>query len=95
MCRRGHRLLLRSSRPSPAQSERNLRRCSFFAPAGKKGRAAMKITIKKGLLRIVISFAGALIGLPFAKFFCFQAVCVLLIIGWLLYWLIGGFFDMD
>jgi hypothetical protein len=67
----------------------------FLLRCPKERLAAMKVTIKKGLLRIIMAFAGALIGLPFAKSFSFLTVCTLLIIGWLLYWLIGGFFNMD
>jgi len=55
----------------------------------------MKFTAKKGMLRLAMVAVGILIGLPFAKSFSFLVVCALLCIGWVLYWLIGGFFDMD
>ncbi|NIP24956.1 MAG: hypothetical protein GWN67_11705 [Phycisphaerae bacterium] len=56
----------------------------------------MKFTFMKGLSRLLMVAGGVLIGLPFAaKSFSLLVVCALLSIGWLLYWLIGGFFDMD
>ena len=55
----------------------------------------MKATYKKGLLRLAIVGVGVLIGLPFAKSFSFLVICALLAIGWVIYWLIGGFFNID
>ena len=55
----------------------------------------MKATYKKGLLRLAIVGVGVLIGLPFAERFSFLVICALLAIGWVLYWLIGGFFGVD
>ena len=55
----------------------------------------MKFTPRKGLFRLAIVAAGVLIGLPFAESFSFLVACALLAIGWALYWLIGGFFDID
>ncbi len=61
----------------------------------QKGGAIMKVTIRKGLSRLLFVTGGGLIGLQFAKSFSFLVVCALLSIGWVLYWLIGGFFDVD
>ena len=55
----------------------------------------VKATYKKGLLRLAVVGVGVLIGLPFAKRFSFLVVCALLAIGWVVYWLIGGFFGID
>jgi len=55
----------------------------------------MKFTPVKGLIRLVMVAAGVLMGLPFAKSFSFLAVCALLAMGWVIYWLVGGFFDVD
>ena len=55
----------------------------------------MKLTPVKGLIRLVMVAAGVLIGLPFAESFSFLIVCALLAMGWVLYWLTGGFFDID
>jgi len=65
-----------------------------FAPLAER-TAAMKVTLRKGLFRLVTVGAGVLIGLPFARSFSFLVVCALLCVGWVLYWLIGGFFDME
>jgi hypothetical protein len=55
----------------------------------------MKFTPVKGLIRLVMVAAGVLTGLPFAKSFSFLVVCALLAMGWVIYWLVGGFFDVD
>jgi len=55
----------------------------------------MKLTPGKGLFRLAMVAAGVLIGLPFVRSFSFIVVCALLCIGWVLYWFIGGFFDVD
>ena len=59
------------------------------------GDMAMKLTPIKGLVRLVMVAMGVLIGLPFAKSFSFLVICALLAMGWVLYWLVGGFFDCD
>ena len=61
----------------------------------QKGVTIVKFTFKKGLSRLLMVTGGVLIGLLFAKSFSFLVVCALLSIGWVLYWLIGGFFDID
>jgi hypothetical protein len=55
----------------------------------------MKFTPKKGVLRLGMVAVGILLGLPFAESFTFIVVCALVCIGWVLYELIGGFFDVD
>jgi hypothetical protein len=55
----------------------------------------MKFTPVKGLIRLVMASVGVLIGLPFARSFSFLVICALLAMGWVLYWLVGGFFDID
>ena len=55
----------------------------------------MKLTPVKGLIRLVMTSVGVLIGLPFVKSFSFFVICALLAMGWVFYWLIGGFFDID
>jgi hypothetical protein len=55
----------------------------------------MKFTPKKGVLRLAVTAVGVSIGLPFVKSFSFLVGCALLGAGWVVYWLIGGFFDVD
>jgi O-antigen/teichoic acid export membrane protein len=61
----------------------------------RKRTSGMKFTPKKGVLRLVMVAVGILLGLPFAESFTFIVVCALVCIGWVLYELIGGFFDVD
>jgi hypothetical protein len=49
----------------------------------------------KGFSHLLMVLGGALIGLAFGKSFSLLVLCALLSVGWVLYWVIGGFFDMD
>jgi len=79
---------------SRTSSECNAAVLFHFTPPWK-GDAAMKFTPIKGLIRLVMVMMAVLIGLPFTKSFSFIAVCALLCIGWVFYWLVGSFFDVD
>jgi hypothetical protein len=55
----------------------------------------MKLTPKRGLFRLVIAAMIIAMSLLFARSFPFLAVYAIICIGWAIYWLIKGFFDMD
>jgi hypothetical protein len=55
----------------------------------------MKFTIKKGLIHLVIAAVIILVSLPIANSVEFHVLCILFCIGWLVCWVIGGFFNMD
>jgi hypothetical protein len=55
----------------------------------------MKFTPTKGLVRLVMVTAGVLVGWPLTKSFTFFVACGLLCTGWVIYWLVAGFFDVD
>ncbi len=65
-----------------------------FAPAAER-TAAMKVTLKRGVFRLVMASVVIIVSLPIAKSVEFHVLCIVFCIGWLLYWLIGGFFDME
>lgn len=55
----------------------------------------MRFTPRKGLIRLVVAVMIIAVSLLFAKSFPFLVIYALLAIGWAIYWLIGGFFDVD
>ena len=55
----------------------------------------MRFTPKRGLFRIGIAIAATLSGLLLAESFLLGVTCIIFCAGWLVYWLIGGFFDTD
>jgi hypothetical protein len=55
----------------------------------------MKFTPARGLFRLLMVAVVALVCLPAAKDIALQAICTLFLVGWLLCWIIGGFFDME
>jgi len=55
----------------------------------------MKFTPKRGIFRLIIAIAVIMAGLPLAKSYPYFIIYLLFTTIWLLFWLLGGFFDTD
>jgi len=55
----------------------------------------MKLTIKKGLLRLAGTAVYVFVGFQFIENRTFIMACAIVTAGWGIYWLISGFFGMD
>ncbi|MFA5239087.1 MAG: hypothetical protein WC476_05175 [Phycisphaerae bacterium] len=55
----------------------------------------MKFTPKRGLFRLITAAVVIAACLPIADEIVFSVMCILVCAGWLVFWIVGGFFDME
>jgi hypothetical protein len=61
----------------------------------QKGGKIVKVTYKKGLVRLAIFMSVFGSGWALIDYFVCRLIMIVIVVGWVIYWLIGGFFDID